>query len=127
MEVRDLLSEVIYSELEEIRRMDVGSEEYKVAVDGVTKLADRAIELKKVDIELMDKAETRKQENSFRQKQMDEERVDRLIRNCISVAGIILPLGVTIWGTLASFKFEEEGTVTTMMGRGFINKLLPKK
>lgn len=127
MNVGDLLNEVIYTELEDIREMEVGTEEYKVAVDGVTKLADRAIELKKIDIELLDKAETRKQEDSFRQKQMDEERVDRLIRNCISVAGIILPIGVTIWGTLASFEFEKEGTVTTMMGRGFINKLLPKK
>ena len=29
--------------------------------------------------------------------------------------------------TLTSLKFEEEGTVTTIVGRGFVNKLLPKK
>ena len=58
---------------------------------------------------------------------MEDEKKDRLIRNCISAAGIIIPSLLTIWGTFKTFKFEQEGTVTTIMGRGFINKLLPKK
>ena len=58
---------------------------------------------------------------------MEEEKKDRLVKNCISIGGIVLPVAVTIWGTLKSLKFEESGTVTTIMGRGFINKLLPKK
>ena len=63
----------------------------------------------------------------FKQKQIEEERKDRLIRNCISAAGIVIPSLITIWGTLKTFKFEEDGTITTVMGRGFINKLLPTK
>ena len=57
---------------------------------------------------------------------MEEEKKDRLIKNILTGAGIIIPLGVTVWGTLKTLKFEEEGTVTTLMGRGFINKLFPK-
>ena len=59
--------------------------------------------------------------------QLESERKDRIIKNCISIAGIIIPVIVTIWGTKKSFEFEKEGTITTIMGRGFINKLLPKK
>lgn len=51
----------------------------------------------------------------------------RIIGILVDVAGIILPLTVTIWGTKKSIEFEREGTFTTIMGRGFINKLLPKK
>ena len=58
---------------------------------------------------------------------MEDERKDRLVRNGITIASIVIPTAVTIWGTLKSFKFEETGTVTTTIGRGFINKLIPKK
>ena len=62
-----------------------------------------------------------------RGKQMEEEKKDRWIKNGLAAAGIIIPTLVTIWGTVKSIKFEETGTITTIMGRGFINKLLPKK
>jgi hypothetical protein len=50
-----------------------------------------------------------------------------MIQNGITVGSIVVSTVVTIWGTLASFKFEKEGTVTTILGRQFISKLLPKK
>ena len=116
MEIRELLNSEIQDEVERLGEMEIGSESYKATVDGVTKLVDRAIELEKSDIELQEK-----------RKQMREEKVDRWVKNGISVAGIIIPIAVTIWGTLVTLKFEEKGTVTTIMGRGFINKLFPKK
>ena len=66
-------------------------------------------------------------DNDFKSQQMEDERKDRLVRNGITIASIVIPTAVTIWGTLKSFKFEETGTVTTTIGRGFINKLIPKK
>ena len=121
------LYEVIKDDFEKIKGNDLGSEERKAALDEVTKLMDRAIEIKKVDIESESKAKTLESEELMRKQQMQDEKKDRLIKNLISVAGIVLPIGLTIWGTKVSLKFEEEGTVTTIMGRGFINKLLPKK
>lgn len=66
-------------------------------------------------------------ERELKLKQMAEERKDRIVKNCISVGGIVLPIIVTIWGTYKSFEFEKEGSITTIMGRGFISKLIPKK
>lgn len=116
MEIRDLLNDRIQDELAYLGGIDASSEEYVKAVDGVTKLMDRAIEFEKISIEDARKAEV-----------IDDERKDRLVKNCISVAGIVIPIGVAIWGTVVSINFEKEGTITTVMGRGWINKLLPKK
>lgn len=127
MNVDKLLCGEIRDELSELKKMEVGSESYKVTVDGITKLVDRAIELEKIDIESQERAETREFEKEARLKEMKNEERDRLIKNLLTGVGLVVTTGVTIWGTLASFKFEESGTVTTIIGRGFINKLLPKK
>lgn len=123
MSMNSLLDEVIKKELEELKEMDTGSDQYKATVDGVTKLIDRTIEIERV------KSEIEERENQMVRGAVDAEdgRRDQLFKNCIAVAGIVIPSAITIWGTVKSLKFEEEGTVTTIMGRGFINKLLPKK
>ncbi len=127
MGIENLLHDEIQEDFEKLRRVNFGSEEYKTGVDGLAKLLDRAIELDKLNTEDQDKTESRENEERWKQIQHEEEKKDRWVKHGISVAGIVLPILVTIWGTKASFKFEETGTVTTMMGRGFINKLLPKK
>lgn len=121
------LYDEINAEFEDLSKMALGTEEYKVTVDGLTKLMDRAIDMKKFDTEYAERIENQKMDNCLKQKQMDEERKDRLIKNGISIAGIVIPSLITIWGTVKSMEFEKEGTITTIIGRGFINKLIPKK
>lgn len=127
MSIENMLHEEIQSELEELSKIKVGTEEYKVAVDGITKLTDRVIEMRKSDIEKEAKERDREIDTNLKLQQMAEERSDRFIKNGIALAGIAIPTAVTIWGTLKSIEFEKEGTITTIMGRGFIQKLLPKK
>ena len=127
MEFKNLLTEEIQAEIETLKEMELGSEPYKVAVDGITKLIDRSIDIEKYSAERKEKAEEKELEVYWKERESAEEKKDRRIKDGIAIAGIVLPIIVTIWGTKASFKFEEEGTITTIMGRGFINKLLPKK
>lgn len=152
MDLKKLLEAELESEFELLKGIEPEQEGYRPTVDSVSKLMDRAIELKKLDIEIEDRAKKREEakalaefekqmkldmmkadretaelEKKLKLAQMEEERTDRVIKNCLSAAGILLPIVVTIWGTVVSLKFEEEGTVTTIMGRGFVNKLLPKK
>lgn len=127
MSIDTLLHEEIQNELGELKKIQVGTDQYKVTVDGLTKLMDRAIEMKKSDIEAEERAESREIETNLKIKQMEDEQKDRKLKNCISIAGVVIPTAVTIWGTIKSIKFEQEGTITTIMGRGFIQKLLPKK
>lgn len=123
MNIETQLHEEIADELDNLRGLDVGTEEYRVTVDGVAKLFGQAIEMEK----LAQSKEVQNFERDLKLQQVREEKLDRYIRNGIAVAGIIVPVMVTIWGTYKSFEFEKEGTITTIMGRGFISRLLPKK
>lgn len=123
MKIKETLYKEIEDELQALNEIEVGTDEYKSSVDGVTKLLDRAIEIEKHEAEMKEREVERIAKNI----QVAEEQKDRVVKNYISAGGVVLPLLVTIWGTLKSFKFEKDGTVTTIMGRGFINKLLPKK
>lgn len=123
MSIQTLLNEEIKNEFEDLKKMELGSETYKTTVDGLTKLVDRAIELEKIDVEQNEAYENRQVELS----KIEDDRKDRWIRNILTGAGIVIPTAVTVWGTIKSINFEKEGTITTIMGRGFIQKLLPKK
>lgn len=125
--IETLLHEEIQDGFDALSRMERGTEIHKTTVDEVAKLFDKAIEIEKIEIEAKDKAKAREIEASLKRAQMEEDRKDRRVKNGIALGGIVLPLAVTIWGTFKTLKFEEEGTVTTIMGRGFINKLIPKK
>ena len=123
MSIQTLLNEEIKNEFEDLKKMELGSETYKTTVDGLTKLVDRAIELEKLDVEQNEAYENRQVELS----KVEDDRKDRWVRNILTGAGIVIPMAVTVWGTIKSINFEKEGTITTIMGRGFIQKLLPKK
>lgn len=115
MDIKKQLKEEVSEEIQNLKGIELGSEQYKTTVDGVTKLIDRSIELEKLDAENTRQAETR-----------NEEKKDRLIKYGLQVGSIVLPIAVTIWGTLTTLKFEETGTITTASGRQFINNLFRK-
>lgn len=115
-----MLNDEIKSELNELGKLEVGTEEYKIAVEGITKLMDRAIEINKINTDVQYKMEI---ENGFKEKQMELDEKDRKVRNILTALGIILPTGVSIWGTLKTLKFEEVGTITTVAGKEHVRKL----
>ena len=125
--IETLLHEEIQDGFDALSRMERGTETHKTTVDEVAKLFDKAIEIEKLEMEAKEREKAREIEASLKKAQMEEDRKDRRFKNGIALGGIVLPLAVTIWGTYNTFRFEETGTVTTMMGRGFINKLIPKK
>ena len=125
--IETLLHEEIQDGFDALSKMERGTEIHKTTVDEVAKLFDKAIEIEKIEIEAKEKAKAREIEASLKRAQMEEDRKDRRVKKGIAIGGMVMPLAVTIWGTFKTFRFEETGTVTTMMGRGFINKLIPKK
>lgn len=106
----------IDEKFDELAGLKADSKEYSAAVDSVTKLMDRAIEIEKLEASEIQN-----------EKQMKEDRKSRVVKNCIDIGSVVLPLAVTIWGAKASFKFEETGTITTGIGRKFMDKLISKK
>lgn len=127
MGVKELLEEEIADEFDNLKPLIVGSEDHKIAIDTVSKLLDRAIELEKIESDREVKTAQREADLDVKYDQMQEDRKGRRVRTAIDILGIVVPTVVTIWGTVASFKFEKTDNITTIMGRGFINNLLPKK
>ena len=135
-DIKELLEAEINAEMVKLSDLELGSNEYKIAVEGIdvsTKNKDYELENKKYDLEnrkiegeLADKAKSREIE-SEKLSQISNDKKDQLFKNGIAVANIVIPSLITIWGTFKTLKFEETGTVTTIMGRGFVNKLIPKK
>lgn len=126
MNLEEMLRDEISEELKGLKDLELGKEDYKVAVDGVTKLTDRLIEMQKLEADIDEKNRRNESDDELKKKQMKYTRNDNIVKNVISVAGIVIPTVLTAWGTIKSFEFEKEGTITTLIGRGFINKLLKK-
>ena len=127
MDYMALLDDVIINELKNLKDTKGETDEYKATVECVTKLMDRSIEIKKLTFDQTNKLSRQVFDDKAKVKQDEEDRKDRLIKNCISIAGIVIPALITIWGTLKSLKFEQDGTVTSMAGRAFVSRLFPKK
>lgn len=127
MNMETVLHNEIENEFNELSKLEVGTEKYNSAVDGIAKLVDRAIAIDKLNAEMDTKHDDREIDTEFRTRQMDEEKKDRRVRNGIAVAGIVIPTAVTIWGTLKTLKFEEVGTVTTNAGREFMKRIFSRK
>lgn len=124
MGLKTEIREEVQNELKELRKMQLGSDEYRSTVDGVTKLADRVIEMDKLDNERQVQAEIHEKEMELKQEQMKEDKKDRIIKNCLTGVSVIGGMLVAIWGTIASINFEKEGTITTSAGRKHLNKIL---
>lgn len=127
MKFKSQLSTEIKDELETLGKLQVGSDEHKAAVDSVTKLMDRAIELEKLEVE-MEKCEIdRENDCYYKDQELKSNKKARIVREAIDIASIVVPTVVAVWGTLVTLEFEKEGTVTTFAGRSFISKLFLKK
>lgn len=127
MSVKDLLIEEIERLIGSMEDIPMCSPEYKQAAEDLAKMLDRLNEMDRIENEHLDKNLTREIETQLKVEQMSDERKDRIVKNVLTGVSVVGGFAITIWGTIKSIKFEETGTITTIMGRGFINKLLPKK
>ena len=127
MKIKNLLKEEIAAEFEALDEIEFGGEQHKLAVDSVSKLLDKLTDMERMELEFQDKAAARDEENDIKLQAMKDEKRDRIIKNSLTLLSVGGSIVLAIWGTNKSIKFEETGTITTIMGRGWIQKLLPKK
>lgn len=113
-------------EFDSLKTSEIGSDKHKATVDSMAKLMDRAIELKKIDVEAKKQAKAQETEKALRLAQMKDERIDKIVRNVIMGVGSVGSL-VTIWLlSSAAFTYEEKGTVSSLIGKKVLGMLVPK-
>ena len=119
-EIRDLLGEVIKTEIRNLSTLDAGSKEKSIAIEDLAKLY-------KLRWDFNEKYESRDSDMQFKKNQLEEQVKDRYFRLGVEAAGIILPLiFYGIW-MRKGFKFEETGTFTSTTFRGLFNRFRPTK
>ena len=127
MKLETRLTQEVEHQLEDISKMELGSETYKMTVDGVTNLTGKIIELQKVEAE-MKKAEYEYREALFNQemelKKHETEQRDRWIKNGLTFAGIIVPLGFAAWANVYNWNKEVNDTMTNSGGKRAMDFLL---
>lgn len=124
MGIRTELRTEILDEIKELKKMELGSEQHNKAVDSVTKLVDKINDIDRVDHELQTKTEFEEQEFRLKVQQLELDKRDKIIKNCLTGVSIVGSFAIAVWGTIASINFEKEGTITTSAGRKHLNKIL---
>lgn len=123
MSVQTSLREEFTSELDELGKVEFGSEKYKVGVAGVTQIADRLIEMSKLDTE-EEKLDIERQKLDIERQKLEEDSKDRRSKNRVSVLGIVAPAAIAVVGGAAMFIYEERGSITSQVGRKIIDKYI---
>ena len=151
-QLKDLLSEEIKTQIQDLSKLDPGSTEKSKAVDDLATLYKLKIDETKMELDFDEKQARRKMdkenrlkddaikeqqlkdENSVRERdelirkeQLAEQVKDRYIRLGIAAAEIILPLIFYSKWMKKGFKFEETGTFTSTTFRGLFNRFIPTK
>ena len=124
MSMTTKLNVEIEDKLDKLTNMDPSTKEYAVAVDSVTKLMDRAIEIEKLENERINKEMDREVDFHIKNIQIKEEKKDRRIKNGITIGTFVGSAALYMVAFIASTNFEREGTFTTEGGRGALRNLL---
>lgn len=123
MSVETNLKNEVIVELDELSKVEFGSEKYKTGVAGISQLADRLIEISKLDTE-DEKLELERQKFEFENQKFEEDKRDRKAKNRISVLGVVVPAVISVVGGAAMFIYEERGSITSQAGRKIIDKYI---
>lgn len=151
-QLKDLLSEEIKTQIQDLSKLNPGSAEKSKAVDDLATLYKLKIDETKMELDFDEKQERRKMDKEnrlkddalkeqqlrteesvrehdelIRKEQLAEQVKDRYIRFGIAAAEIILPLIFYSKWMKKGFKFEETGTFTSTTFRGLFNRFKPTK
>ena len=126
MGVKTNLRDELNNEIHELSKVEFGSKEYEIGVKGVTLIADRVIELERLENENA-KLDIEQQKVDIETQRLEDERKDRKAKNGISVAGIAIPAGITVVGGIAMFIFEERGSILGQASRKIVDRIFRMK
>lgn len=120
------LREELDRELDLLKASDIDSDEHKLLMDSVTKLTDRAIELKKVDAEAENQRRIREHEEAMKIKQMKEDRIDKIVGHVWNGVRTVGSLALCAGLAVMAFTYEEKGTIASPIGKKLLSIVIPK-
>ena len=126
MGIKTQLLDDIKDQLEHLSKLQVGTEEYKVTVNGVATLMDKYNDIEKAEFERKEQINKRESEYDLKSKEFENENKNRRAEQAIEWTKIGTGVAVPLIGLFVILKWEETGTITTAL-RGYVNNFIPKK
>ena len=124
MSIESGLTEELNLELEGLREMEIGGEEYKTTVDGITKIADRLIKINEQGSEQADKD----REYELKKQELENNKKDQMIKNGIAIGTSAVTLLAYAITYAISRADEREGIMQSSEGgRNALRNLLSLK
>lgn len=121
------LEKVIAEEISNLSTLERGSQEKSAAIDDLAALYKLKIEESKFKLDYIERQESAKRDEEFKNKQLEEQVKDRYFRLGIAAAELILPLMFYASWMKKGFKFEETGAYTSTTFRNLFNRFRPTK
>lgn len=122
MRTETLLREQIEKDLNELGKIQVGTEQYKSGADGLAKLISQLTELERLKVEEANSQDKLLVEEKLRITELEIDKKDRRIRNGLTLLSIGSSGLLLVWGTLTNWKYESKGYIpSTNPGRMFVN------
>lgn len=123
MSIERLLYEEVESQMQEIHKMQLGTDECVKAINAVGGMVDRIQEAEKIKNESR-KLEIEERKNDIEERKVESERFVQSMRNGITIAIALTYAAVEIWAHVSSKAFEQDYTQTTDSGRTSTRNLL---
>lgn len=127
----DKMNGVIDKLIKKLESLEPGTEEHDKVATTLVKVLKQTGELEQVNQDVIDKAAARERnlkndilEHSLKREQMENERKNEVVKHIITIGTTVVTVIVTIWGVRVSLKFEEQGTITTTVGRSMFNGII---
>lgn len=117
MSIKTTLTEEFNDQMKDLHKLEVGTEQYSTAVNGVTKLADKIIDLEKIEIEREERIKDRDTEIELKSQQMEIDKRDKFNQNLVNVVKIAVPTVAGFAMGIISMKWEKLETITSTAGR----------
>lgn len=124
MSIKTTLTEEFNDQMKDLHKLEVGTERYSTAVNGVTKLADKIIDLEKMEIEREERIKDRDTEIELKSQQMEIDKRDKRNQNLVNVVKIAVPTVAGFAMGIISMKWEKLETITSTAGRQALKDII---
>lgn len=125
MKIETPVVEEVLSEIEEVQRIKIGTDEHEKAVKSATTLMDRAIKIEELNLEKR-KIENEERKLDVEEQRLEAEKKDRIRKDVITVATSGLSLAAGLLVVMETFRFDLTSTSTSTLGRTILSKWVPK-
>ena len=123
MSVKSLLTDEICSQVNEISKLEVGSEACKTAINGAGVLMDKLNDVQRLEIEQR-KLDMEREKIDIELVKAENDRRDKKIKNGIAIGTAATGAMITVGMGLLAYVYEERGTISSKPGRSAIDRAL---